>query len=209
MRDSKETQAEEQENVSTDAARATGRETGQLIRWAGRVFKAATAVAVGGVAILLLIAVLPSAFGYTPVVVASGSMEPVMYAGDIAVMKQVDDPAALEAGDIVAYSTSGNLVTHRIVGVEDSPEGTMFQTKGDNNRTPDSNLTPASAVVAEYQYRVPGMGFVVEFANSTAGRVLMILVPGAFLLAAFGWDKYQEKRAAGQRAAPASVGERQ
>ena len=77
---------------------------------------------VAGLALLTAGALLPRAFGYTPLVVVSGSMEPTLHAGDVAITKKVTaDEVSL--GDVVTYRSDPGLITHRIVGLDLTPQG--------------------------------------------------------------------------------------
>ena len=133
-------------------------------------------VLVGAPLLLLAAAVVPGIIGLTPVVVTSGSMEPVMSAGDIAVVKRVSG-ADVVVDDIITFRSGTHLVTHRVIGEEDTPDGRRLRTKGDNNETPDATLLPEGNVLAKYVYTVPKMGFVAAFANSGTGRTALIVLP--------------------------------
>ena len=70
-------------------------------------------------------------FGFSPVIVLSGSMEPTFSAGDLLIIQQQE---SYREREIVMYEDGGVLTTHRIVGRQ--LEG--FITQGDNNNIPDS-----------------------------------------------------------------------
>ena len=70
-------------------------------------------------------------FGFSPVIVLSGSMEPTFSAGDLLIIQQQE---SYREREIVTYEDGGVLTTHRIVGRQS--EG--FITQGDNNNIPDS-----------------------------------------------------------------------
>lgn len=131
---------------------------------------------VGGVALLVALTLLPTAFGLYPLVVVSGSMEPTLHVGDIAVVRKLG-PYDYQIGDVVTYSTAGGNITHRIVGLDVTPQGPFFLMRGDANLTADTRAIPGQAIVGKVAYRVPRLGFLVSFANSTAGRVLFFATP--------------------------------
>ncbi len=126
---------------------------------------------VGGLALLVAITLLPAVVGFYPMVVVSGSMEPAIHVGDIAVVRKLD-PYALQIGDVVTYSTAEGNITHRIVGLDVTPQGPFFLMRGDANLTADPRMIPAQAIVGKVVYCVPWLGFWVSFANSTAGHIL-------------------------------------
>ncbi|MDO8750568.1 MAG: signal peptidase I [Dehalococcoidia bacterium] len=111
-----------------------------------------------GLALLVAMTLLPVIFGFYPMVVLSGSMEPTIHVGDIAVVRK-QDPYAFQIGDVVTYSTAGGNITHRIVGLDVTPQGPFFLMRGDANLTADPRAIPAQAIVGKVVYRVPRLGF--------------------------------------------------
>lgn len=92
-------------------------------------------------------------------VVVSGSMEPVFYRGDVVVVEKVNflglheiDPTNLNVGDIVIYHATWfpEPVIHRIIVKGTTPDGKLYyQTKGDNNPTPDPTIVYPQQVDAK------------------------------------------------------------
>ena len=116
----------------------------------------------------------PEIFGYSPLVVTSGSMEPAFSAGDLIVIREEDDYAL---GDIVTFRLSGGeLVTHRIVG---SVEGS-FITKGDANNTEDDELLTPAQVVGKLVTYIPAVGSFLLFLRTPVGLAVLVIV--GFLL---------------------------
>lgn len=71
-------------------------------------------------------------FGYRPVVILSGSMEPTIKTGAIVIVKQTED---VEEQDIICFhAEDGNCVIHRYVDKSDSA---CLITKGDYNPKED------------------------------------------------------------------------
>ena len=94
---------------------------------------------------IILIAVVLLAAQHLNVVV-SGSMEPVMYRGDIVVLEQANllgfhefSPDDIEVGDIVVYRASWHKepVIHRVIEKGTYNGSTVYKIKGDNNPTAD------------------------------------------------------------------------
>lgn len=74
-------------------------------------------------------------WGYKPVVIISGSMEPDMKVNGISIVKQVDNIDNIEIGDILMFDTvEEGLVMHRAV---DKDQFGII-TKGDNNKFRDN-----------------------------------------------------------------------
>lgn len=71
-------------------------------------------------------------FGYKPVVVLTGSMEPFMRTNSVAVVKETKD---IEKNDVIMFAVDDEtMVCHRVVGID--KEGNIA-TKGDSNETAD------------------------------------------------------------------------
>ena len=79
-------------------------------------------------------------------VVVSGSMEPVMYRGDIVVLEKANllgfqefDPGEVQEGDIVVYNAAWHEgpVIHRVISKGQINGTTVFEIKGDNNNVAD------------------------------------------------------------------------
>jgi len=71
-------------------------------------------------------------------VVVSGSMEPVLYRGDIVIINT--DPSTVQVGDIVVYQATWfpQPVIHRVIQIgQDQSGNTVMVTQGDNNPAPD------------------------------------------------------------------------
>ena len=94
--------------------------------------------------IVLIIAVLIIAQHLN--VVVSGSMEPVMYRGDIVVLEQADllgfhefNVDDIKVGDIVVYNAAWHEgpVIHRVIDIKEVNGATMYKIKGDNNNAAD------------------------------------------------------------------------
>jgi len=116
---------------------------------------------------------IPSVFGYSPVYVLSGSMEPTFFAGDMII---IHAQSRYEPGDVVTFYSDGELVTHRIIGA--GQEG--FTMKGDANNVPDEELVRAQAIVGKQVFVLPRLGNLALFFRTGKG---MILISALFLLA--------------------------
>lgn len=97
-------------------------------------------------------------FPIRPLVVATGSMEPIMYAGDMVLVKRVN-VKDLKVGDIVQYKKDNVFIFHRIIEIIEEIEGTFYRTKGDNNSVPDSELVKPESVRGIVFYTVPKIGW--------------------------------------------------
>ena len=121
---------------------------------------------------------VPNIFGVAPLIVQSGSMEPVIKHYDLILCKKTNT-ATLAEGDIITYQPedSNTVVTHRIVGIEDNGENRQFITKGDYNNDEDLEPVAESQVVGRYFARIPRMGRLVSFLLNPYGMTICAVVP--------------------------------
>lgn len=131
----------------------------------------------------------PRIFGYELMTVLSGSMEPSIRTGSIIAVLPAADPTRYKAGDVITYRSPEDkniLITHRILEVQRAGAGVRYVTKGDNNDGQDPKPVPAVNIVGQYSgFTVPLLGYVVSFARSKTGILIMLIGPGLLLI---GWQ---------------------
>ena len=110
-------------------------------------------------------------------------------AGDIVIIKNVDDPRALQAGDIIAFMSTnsvsyGETVTHMIREIKKTEDGKVlgYVTYGTNTGTDDEALVEPEYVLGAYSGKLPGVGNFFAFVKSTPGYIVCILVPFLLLI---------------------------
>ena len=163
--------------------RASG--LGRWARWAGRLGGALAFLVVGGlVGLLLLTAVMPRLSGYQTYVIYGSSMEPAIKVGSLILAEPVD-VQDLQVGDIITFRSPGNgvMVTHRIVGVREENGQRFFQTKGDASNGGDPTEVRLEGGVRRLAYKLPYLGYFVDFAKSALGIALLVALPAAALVA--------------------------
>jgi signal peptidase len=121
--------------------------------------------------------------GYDSYVIYSGSMGPTVKVGSLLLTRPVD-VEDLQVGDVITYRSPGNhtTLTHRIVGMRQQDGEWIFETKGDASLEPDPREVILRSQVSKMVFDIPYLGYVVDFAKSTLGIVLLLLVPAAGLL---------------------------
>ena len=131
---------------------------------------------------------VPTIGGYAPLIVLTGSMEPVIKSGDLIIIKQIDG-SNVRVKDVIAFfDPDGNgtsILTHRVEEVFEENGTLYFRTKGDANNTADRLPVPEDALVGIYVTRISGAGNVAMFMQTTAGLVVCVVVPLVLLI---GWD---------------------
>lgn len=152
---------------------------GQILSWV---------ILLGVLSIAAIMIVIPRLGGATAYTVLTGSMEPGMAPGSLAVVRPVD-PAQLRTGDVITYQLkSGDpaVVTHRIVGVGATTRGELrFTTRGDANNADDPPVRPEQ-IRGSLWYHLPSLGYVNSALTGSQRHWLSVTIAaGLFTYAAF------------------------
>ena len=121
--------------------------------------------------------------------IVSPSMHPTIKVYDIIIDVRVDKPTDIKKDDIITFlSTSsysqGLTVTHRVTDIIVDENGNyQYQTKGDNNMSPDSAYAPYENVLGKVVFKVPQFGRVQYFLANRHGWILVIVIPTLIIIA--------------------------
>ncbi len=130
-----------------------------------------------------------SIFGYKAYIVLSDSMSATDFdAGDLILVREVEDPTALQPGDIIAYTSQnpdnyGQTVTHKIRSLTTNERGDPgFITYGTTTNTDDETVVTYPFILGEYAFSLPKVGTFFQFLKTTQGYIVCILVPFLILI---------------------------
>lgn len=161
----------------TPARRSGTQWAGVTVSWI--LVIVATALVVG----LAAITVGPKFLPYQALVVRSGSMSPTIPTGSVVFYKKIA-AENVKVGDVIVFAKPGQpdeKVTHRVFQIGTAPTGRYFITKGDANGAPDSWRVPAAGTGWLAETHVPIVGYILADLQSSAGRLLLLLIPAALL----------------------------
>ncbi|WP_282142116.1 signal peptidase I SipW [Cytobacillus oceanisediminis] len=140
----------------------------------------------------------PQAFGYQLKTVLSGSMEPAFQTGSVIAVKPLssEERKSLKKNDVITFQASEEkLITHRVIGVSNSGDHVMYETKGDNNKTADMEPVLSENVRAVYTgFTIPYVGYFIDFAQSKEGSAILLIGPGLLLLGYAAFSIFQAIR---------------
>lgn len=135
----------------------------------------------------LFLAIGPRVFGYQTYTMLTGSMAPLINAGDV-VVSVPTDVKDVEVGDIITYHIpvdDHRVETHRIIEVIEKPDGsTAVRTKGDANASAD----PWTAVlegdqVDRHALTIPYLGIAIRtFQQPVVMKVLLYGAPSILVV---------------------------
>ena len=110
-------------------------------------------------------------------------------AGDIVLIKNLNDTTKLQPGDVIAFVSMnevsyGETVTHMIREVKTDKNGRLigYVTFGTNTNTNDEAIVEPSYVLGQYTGKLPQVGNFFAFVKSTEGYITCILVPFLLLI---------------------------
>ena len=134
----------------------------------------------------------PEIAGYKLYIVLSGSMEPALHTGSMALVQPINTNNLI-INDIITFkgaADSDQLVTHRIVTV--IPGALVsFATKGDANDVNDPQPVLASAVIGKVSKTIPYVGYAMSFARSRMGLLVLVIIPGTLIAALEMWKLFR------------------
>lgn len=117
-------------------------------------------------------------------VVLSGSMSPTFETGSlVAVTPKTFDQ--IRQNDILTFRFENDkIVTHRVIEV--FPDRLI--TKGDANDAADTSPILPEQVIGTVEYWIPYFGYFVNFVRSPLGMLLMLGIPGLYLIISSMWS---------------------
>ncbi len=137
---------------------------------------------------------VPSVGGKFPMIVLTDSMLPVIESGDL-IICQTAEADEIKVGDVISfYDPMGNgtsVVTHRVLEIKNEGGEITFRTKGDNNNTEDQVPVKAEDLIGIYQSRIPKVGHVAMFMQTTPGLIVCVVLPIVLLV---GYDMLRRKK---------------
>lgn len=111
--------------------------------------------------LVLLICTSSGLFKYRTFVIATGSMTPNINKGDMVVIERLSDSEKnnLSKGDVIAFNMDNKVVVHRIIEKYNTSQGTFYNTKGDNNNSPDGYLLDIDNIIGLEKFRIRYIGY--------------------------------------------------
>ena len=137
---------------------------------------------------------VPSIAGVFPMIVLTDSMYPEIASGDLIICHTIE-AEEVQVGDVITfYDPMGNgtsVVTHRVLEIVEEDGKLSFRTKGDNNNAEDQVLVPEKSLIGTYRSRIPGLGNVAMFMQTTAGLIVCVVCP---ILLMVGFDMLRRRK---------------
>ena len=126
--------------------------------------------------IIYLIIFIPVLWGKRPLVVISGSMEPILKVGGILYYEKInlDD---FKKDDILVYQLNKHTISHRIVDITENG----FLTKGDNNKSIDTYIVDKNNVIGRgNNWSIPYIGYYADFIYNHKYLLIVMIILSYF-----------------------------
>lgn len=136
------------------------------------------------IGLLIALSFLPIENNYKLYSVMSGSMEPQIPTGSLAVVLPTK---SYKAGDIITFISQGatsdkETTTHRIVNVAQDGNQRIYTTKGDANENNDAKPVANNRVIGEYIFGIALLGYLMKYLTTLTGLIILILLPALFII---------------------------
>ena len=117
----------------------------------------------------------PSFYIYKAYLISTESMEPELKKGDAIIIKKVAEDQ-LRVNDIVTFKINGEIITHRIVRIDEVNSEKFYITKGDNNNVEDSDELRFSDIEGKQIIKIPHLGNIVAGLKNGIVIILVFLI---------------------------------
>jgi len=136
------------------------------------------------IGILVAISLIPIKGNYQILAVMSGSMAPTIPVGGLVVVKPESD---YKVNDIITFKTPGatrtkDYTTHRLVEIKDKNGKKTFITKGDANKTNDTETVDPASVVGKQIFSIAGVGYLLGYIKTLPGLMIIVIVPAVIII---------------------------
>ena len=111
------------------------------------------------VTILVLACLISGFFPHFMIGVGSASMSPKINKGDAVILEKPKKNETFKKGDIIAYQRDKRLIVHRITEVGTRKGEKVYVTKGDVNKTADSNIVTRKQIKGIVKMKIPFIAY--------------------------------------------------
>ena len=111
------------------------------------------------VLIVVLACLISGFFPHFMIGIGSESMSPKINKGDAVIIEKPKKDQKYRKGDIIAYQKDKHLIVHRIVDIGKQEGKTVYITKGDVNKSADSNAVMRKQIRGIVRIRIPVIAY--------------------------------------------------
>lgn len=132
----------------------------------------------------VVVSLVPTKNNYKLLAVTSGSMEPAIGVGSLVIIKPASD---YKVGDIITFkkdntTSSKDTTTHRIQSITETNGAKAYTTKGDANKTTDTEIVSENQIVGKYRFGIALLGYIMKYLKTLPGLILIIVIPATIII---------------------------
>lgn len=117
----------------------------------------------------------PDFLGFKTYEIVSRSMEDTINKNDIIVVKKADKNE-IDENDIISFDNGNEIITHRIVEIENINGQTLYTTKGDNNRFADDEKISFEQIEGKYVFKLSKLGYLMNFLKNRYFLIILFII---------------------------------
>ena len=117
----------------------------------------------------------PDFLGFKTYEIVSRSMEDTINKNDIIVVKKVGK-YEINENDIISFKNGNEIITHRIVQIENINGQTLYTTKGDNNRFKDDEKISFEQIEGKYVFKLSKLGYLMNFLKNRYFLIILFII---------------------------------
>lgn len=129
-------------------------------------------------------------FGYRAYIITTSSMQPTIKEGDIVICKVVEEDK-IEEGDVITFRQNQDVITHRVIKIQENEENKYYITKGDNNNLEDSEKVEYNMIEGNFVIKIPYLGKII---NIMQDRIILLLIVLVLLILCLINIRKEEKK---------------
>lgn len=114
-------------------------------------------------------------FGYKAYIITTNSMADSIKSGDIIIAKDVPEEE-LQVGDVITFEKDYQVITHRIIKIDDETGKRVYTTKGDNNNIEDKEKIEYEQIQGKSILIIPKLGYLFNFLENQIVFLLIVLI---------------------------------
>lgn len=115
---------------------------------------------VGTFVISILIYFTCGLFRFYAIAIASGSMTPKIYKGDVVIVDKDEKVInQIKVGQVIAYEHKGVVIVHRVIDIIEEDNQVFYYTKGDYNESVDNWAVYNEEIIGVVKFKIPYIGF--------------------------------------------------
>lgn len=114
--------------------------------------------------------------GYNAFIITTNSMSPQINQGDLIITTQIKEKDLVK-NQVITFKRNEEIITHRIIEIQEISGSKRYITKGDNNNVEDLEKILYSEIEGVQIFRIPYLGkLIILLQNSTCIFILIILL---------------------------------